>query len=138
MVIETEEKGGAMITAKLAAGYNREVAAFPGRTIDVKSGGCNYLIRTNLAQTITGAADLLDMMNWGATGITQPVQPKLFHHLTDEEIKIADILQGSEGMHIDELFLKAGVNASVLASLLLTMELNSVVKSLPGKRYRLV
>lgn len=49
VVVETEEKGGAMITAKLAAGYNREVAAFPGRTIDKKSDGCNYLIQIGRA-----------------------------------------------------------------------------------------
>lgn len=138
IVVETEVKGGAMITAKLAAGYNRDVAAFPGRTIDKKSDGCNYLIRTHMAQLITGAEDLKEMMNWQPDQQSKTLQPKLFHHLTDEETKIAGILQDTEGMHIDEIFLKAGVNNSVLSSLLLTMELSGVVKSLPGKRYRLV
>jgi DNA processing protein len=138
VVIETETKGGAMITAKLAAGYNREVAAFAGRTIDKKSEGCNYLIRTNMAQMITGAEDLMEMMNWETKEKQKTIQPKLFSHLTDDEVKITNILEGSEGMHIDEVFLKAGVNTSILSSLLLTLELNGVVKALPGKRYRLV
>jgi DNA processing protein len=138
VVVETEVKSGAMITAKLAAGYNRDVAAFPGRTIDKKSEGCNYLIRTNMAQLITDADDLKEMMNWQTDEKSRTLQPKLFHHLTDEETKIAGILQDSEGMHIDEIFLKAGVNTSILSSLLLTMELSGVVKALPGKRYRLV
>ncbi|RYD89385.1 MAG: DNA-protecting protein DprA, partial [Sphingobacteriales bacterium] len=138
VVIETEEKGGAMITAKLAAGYNREVAAFPGRTIDRKSSGCNYLIRTNMAQMITGAADLMDMMNWSAPREPGTVQRRLFHHLSDDEMRIAGILEGAEGVHIDEILLKAGFSAPVLSSLLLSLELNGAVKSLPGKRYRLV
>ena len=126
-----------MITAKLAAGYNREVAAFPGRTIDRKSEGCNYLIGTHMAQQITNADDLLDMMNWKTEARPESFQPKLFHHLSDAEIRIADILQQSEGMHIDEILLKAGIHTSLLASLLLSMELSGAVKSLPGKRYRL-
>jgi DNA processing protein len=138
VVIETETKGGAMITAKLAAGYNREVAAFPGRTIDKKSEGCNYLIRTHMAQMITGANDLIEMMSWETNEKQKTIQPKLFNHLTDDEIKITNILEGSEGMHIDEVFLKAGVNTSILSSLLLMLELAGVVKALPGKRYRLV
>lgn len=138
IVVETEPKGGAMITAKLAAGYNREVAAFPGRAFDVKSTGCNYLVKTNIAQLITSAQDLLAMMNWEDRRVTSVVQPKLFVHLSDEEKKIAGILEHSEGMHIDELYLKAGANNSKLASLLLTMELGGILKSLPGKRYRLV
>lgn len=138
IVVETELKGGAMITAKLAAGYNREVAAFPGRTFDVKSSGCNYLVKTNMAQMITSAEDLLGMMNWEDKRIIHTVQPKLFAHLSDEEKKIAGILEHSEGMHVDELYLKAGTNCSKLASLLLTMELGGILKSLPGKRYRLI
>lgn len=138
VVVETETKGGAMITAKLAAGYNREVAAFPGRAVDKKSEGCNYLIRTNMAQLITNADNLLEMMNWQTETLPKSAQATLFRHLSDEEARITDILKGSEGMHIDELFLKAGVNTSILSSLLLALELNGIVKSLPGKRYRLI
>ena len=35
-----------MITAELANGYNKDVFAFPGKTTDTKSAGCNYLIKT--------------------------------------------------------------------------------------------
>ncbi|KAA5536586.1 DNA-protecting protein DprA [Taibaiella lutea] len=137
IVVETAKKGGAMITAKLAASYNREVAAFPGRTIDKKSEGCNYLIRTNIAQLITGADDLLEMMNWKNDNHGKAVQAKLFNHLTDEEMKIADVLGNAEGMHIDELLLKSSFNPAQLSAMLLTMELNGAVKALPGKRFRM-
>jgi DNA processing protein len=137
VVVETAKKGGAMITAKLATSYNREVAAFSGRAIDKKSEGCNYLIRTNIAQLITCADDLLEMMNWRGNSTEKIVQAKLFDHLTDEEMKIADVLNNTEGMHIDELLLKSNFNPAQLSSMLLTMELNGAVKALPGKRFRM-
>lgn len=138
VVIETEKKGGAMITAKLATGYNREVAAFPGRTIDKKSQGCNYLLQTQMAQMITRAEDLLEMMNWDQPARQQSVQSRLFTQLSTEESGIACLLQDTEGMHIDELQLKSGMNATSLSAVLLQMELNGILKSLPGKRYRLL
>ena len=49
VVIETNIKGGSMITAKLADAYNRDVFAVPGRTTDNKSSGCNHLIKNNKA-----------------------------------------------------------------------------------------
>jgi len=137
VVVETAKKGGAMITAKLATSYNREVAAFPGRAIDKKSEGCNYLIRTNIAQLITSADDLLEMMNWQFVENRKAVQAKLFTHLADDEMDIAKIIGASESMHIDELLLKSNFNSSRLSSMLLSMELNGVVKALPGKRFRM-
>jgi len=47
IVIETGSKGGSMITAELANGYNRDVFALPGKSTDVKSAGCNQLIKSN-------------------------------------------------------------------------------------------
>lgn len=137
IVVETAKKGGAMITAKLATSYNRDVAAFPGRVVDKKSDGCNYLIRTNIAQLITGADDLLEWMNWKSDGAKKAVQRKLFSHLTDDEMKIAAILEDSEGMHIDEVLLKSNFTSAQLSSFLLTMELSGSVKALPGKRFRM-
>lgn len=137
VVIETDEKGGSMITAQLASGYNRDVAAFPGRTIDNKSRGCNYLIRTHIAQMITGAGDLLEMMNWEPAKRKPAVQKKLFLHLNKEEQALCTILEGAEGVHIDELALKSALSNTKLASMLLSLELEGLVKALPGKRFRL-
>ncbi len=137
VVIETERKGGAMITAKLASSYNREVAAFPGRTIDRKSDGCNYLLKTNIAQLITGPEELIEMMNWDQQVSKPAIQQRLFAHLSDEERVLIHALESSEGMHVDELSLKTGMTTSVLNHMLLALELNNVVRTLPGKRYRL-
>jgi len=64
IVIESAEKGGSLITANLANNYNRDVFAVPGRTTDKYSQGCNELIKTQRAQLITSAADLIYSLNW--------------------------------------------------------------------------
>ena len=63
IIVESDSKGGAMITSKLAVGYNREVFAFPGRSIDSRSAGCNELIKKNMAQLIESGEDVLRFMN---------------------------------------------------------------------------
>ncbi|HET8573877.1 MAG TPA: DNA-processing protein DprA [Edaphocola sp.] len=138
VVAETKEKGGSMITAKLACSYNREVAAFPGRSIDSHSTGCNYLIKTNIARMITHAGDLMEMMNWQPKKEQQRIaQRKLFKSLNPEERKVVDCLDTEKEAHIDELSLKTGLSDSKMAAVLLSLELEEIVRSLPGKRYRL-
>lgn len=138
VVVETGAKGGSMITAKLACSYNREVAAFPGRSIDSRSEGCNYLIKTNIARMITHAGDLMEMMNWQPeTEQSRVVQKKLFDSLEPDERKVIDFIKTDKEIHIDELSLKTGMPDSKMASVLLSLELEGLVRSLPGKRYRL-
>lgn len=137
VIVESDEKGGAMITAYIAASYNREVAAFPGRTIDVKSGGPNKLIRKNIAAMITSGQDLADLMGWTGARPALKQQQQLFGQLSAEEQQIAHALQGSEGVHTDDLMLKTGLSTAQIGALLLQMEMLGVVKALPGKRFRL-
>ena len=53
IVVESKEKGGAVVTAKLAFEYNRTVIAVPGRMDDVRSAGCNALISQGIAEILT-------------------------------------------------------------------------------------
>jgi len=46
IIVESAEKGGALVTADIANSYNRDVFAFPGKVTDNKSAGSNYLIKT--------------------------------------------------------------------------------------------
>ena len=136
VVVESDTSGGALITAHLASGYNREVAAFPGRVTDNRSAGCNELIRTNIASMITKADDLLDLMNWSTNAKPKAVQKQLFLNLSDEEQKVMDCLQAKDSVHSDELFHQTGLNSSQLASTLLQLEMQGLVKALSGKYYR--
>jgi DNA processing protein len=138
VVVESSSTGGALITARMASGYNREVAAYPGRITDARSAGCNELIRTNVAAMITKARELVELMNWDATSRKKPVQRQLFINLSPEEEKIYQILQAKEQLHTDELQFETGLPVSMLAATLLQMEMQGLIKTLPGKNYRLI
>lgn len=138
VVVESDIAGGALITAMMANGYNREVAAYPGRTTDAKSSGCNELIKKHHAQMITCAADLMELMNWGDVQKKKPIQKQLFLNLDPSQQKIVDSLQGKESAHADELFYITGLSNSELAVHLLDLEMQGIIKTLPGKHYRLV
>jgi len=139
IVIETDIKGGSMITADLANGYNRDVFAFPGRTTDNKSAGCNELIKNNKAILLSGAADIIDMLGWAEqTNIPKKIQKELFIQLSDEEKTIVDLLKEKETLSIDELNIKSRLSSSTVAAAILNLELQNVVASLPGKLYKLL
>lgn len=137
VVVESDIKGGAMITAYVAASYNREVAAFPGRVYDSKSGGPNHLIRQNIAAMVTNANDLLELMNWKKDENKKAVQKQLFISLTEEEQKIVDILRQKDSVHSDELLHQTEFTSPQLATVLLQLEMQGVIKTLPGKNYRM-
>lgn len=137
IVVESSKKGGSLITAELGNGYNKDVFAFPGRTNDAKSEGCNYLIKNNKASMITDAADVLDMMMWNAAPKKTARQTQLFIELTPHERIIVDILQQQSCAQIDELYLKSSLTSSETAGALLMLEMQGVIQSLPGKIYKL-
>ena len=138
IVIESGKKGGSLITAELANGYNKDVFAIPGRANDTKSEGCNYLIKNNKASLITCATDLVELMNWDAKEKNQKKkQRELFIELTPDEKIIVDILQQRENIQIDELYFKSSLSSSAVAQALLMLEMQNVVLSLPGKVYKL-
>ena len=137
VVIESNIAGGALITAFMANGYNREVMAYPGRVNDTRSAGCNEIIRTNIASMITKPDDLIDLMGWGKQKKDKTVQRQLFLDLSPDEMRLTDLLQGKEAVHADELLIQSGIPNTALAATLLQLEMQGLVKSLPGKRYRL-
>lgn len=138
VVIESGVKGGSLITAELANGYNKDVFAIPGKTTDTRSEGCNYLIKHNKASLITCSADLVEMMNWmPEEKIQKKKQRELFIELTKEEKILMDILHLRESTPIDELYFKSGLSSSAVAQALLTLEMQNVIISMPGKIFKL-
>lgn len=138
VVIESGIRGGSLITAELANGYNKDVFAVPGRSTDSKSEGCNYLIKNNKAALINTAADLLENMGWNEQQKkTVKKQRELFIEFTPDEKVIVDILQLKENTQIDELYFKSGLSSSAVAQALLMLEMQGLVISLPGKIYQL-
>lgn len=139
VVVETGIKGGSMITAELANGYNRDVFAFPGRVGDAGSAGCHRLISGNKAMLITCAGEMVEALGWNDLRPGLPVKPQkeLFAELSAEEQMLMEKMKGNDGLHVDELYLQSGLNAGRFSSVLLTLECKGLVHALPGKFYTL-
>jgi DNA processing protein len=138
VVVETSIKGGSMITAELANGYNKDVFAYPGKITDAKSAGCNYLIKSNKALLLSDTQELIDTMGWQQTKKDKArKQRELFIELTADEKIVVEILKEKDAVAIDEINQKSGLSSSAVAAAILSLELQNVIVSLPGKLYRL-
>ncbi len=137
IVVESGPKGGSLITTDIASSYDREVFAFPGRPTDPRSEGCNKLIQQNKAALVNNAKDVITLMEWLPKKKKTPVQAALFAELMPDEQSLVDIIRTRGSIHIDELCAQSKWAQGKVAGLLLNMEFNGVVRSLPGKVYQL-
>lgn len=138
IVVESAEKGGSLITAEIANGYNRDVFTVPGRAGDRYSAGCNNLIMQNKAALITSGKDVLNAMGWDQEQSTKKAntQPKLLLDLSTDQEKIVSVLR-EKGLPIDQLTLQSEMPMSKVATVLLELEFDGIVNCLPGKVYKL-
>ncbi len=65
IVVESKKKGGSLITAHTAFSYGRDVWALPGRVDDIRSAGCNALLREKVAEPIADVEALPDALGLG-------------------------------------------------------------------------
>ncbi|MDF2438781.1 MAG: protecting protein DprA [Bacteroidota bacterium] len=138
IVVESKKDGGSLITADIANSYSRDVFAFPGKVGDVTSEGCNNIIKQNKAALIQSAADIVYIMGWEEIKRKNaPVQKQLFVELKPEEEILVNLLKEKTTANIDDICLLAKLPMSKVSSLLLTLEFSGIVRSLPGKMYKL-
>ena len=138
LVVESGIKGGALITADIANSYNRDVLALPGRSTDAYSKGCNWLIKTNKAALVETVEDLEYALGWDPPGIQKPaIQTELFAEISAEEKQIVETLRGSGELSIDLICIRLEMPMSKVSAMLLNLEFAGLVRSLPGKIYRL-
>lgn len=141
IVVESGEKGGALITADIANSYNRDVFAVPGRVMDTHSKGCNQLIKTNKAALLEKVEDIEYLLGWEPENKPnqKDIQRNLFVELNDEEKIIVDILKSNtKELPIDTICLKAQLPTSKVSPILLELEFKGILKTLPGKTYKLI
>ncbi|SMO68173.1 DNA-processing protein DprA [Solitalea koreensis] len=136
IVVEAKESGGALITADLANGYNRDVFAFPGNINEPSSSGCNELIKTNRAQLITSAADLEYYLAWEDKKAKKTTQNLLFFDFSSDEKIIYDLICENGPLSIDDLTAKVSISPGNISRSLLNLEFNSLLKQLPGKIFK--
>ena len=138
IVIESADRGGSLITANMANDYNRDVFAVPGRVTDKYSQGCNNLIKTQKANVLTSAADLIYILNWDIQKESKPVQKQLFVTLEDDEQKVYDYLLKTGKELMDIIALRCDFPIYKISGMLLNMELKGVIRPLPGKLFEAI
>ena len=132
IVVQSESKGGSMITAKLAHSYHRDVMAIPGSINDRRSQGCHELIQFHIASLISSSDDVMRFMNW------QPkVKPKmeLFVELNRSEEKVIELISSEKASHIDAICHDSGLSRGEVMSVLLSLELKGFVTAQPGSSF---
>ncbi len=143
VVVESAEKGGSLITAELAADYNRDVFAVPGRITDPYSRGCNNLLRDNRAAALQSADDLVQALRWEPVDAhshrqEEGIQRELFPTLAPEEQLITAALHASDGKPINQLCVETNLPVHRLTALLFELEMKGVVRLAAGGMYRLL
>lgn len=139
IVVESAAKGGSLITADIAESYHRDCFAFPGRSEDEYSKGCNQLIRDNKATLIQSAEDFVRAMCWDvkATSSPEAIQRTLFPDLSADECAIvAKLEQGSQ--QINSLVVATDIPVNRMNSLLFEMEMKGIISLQAGGIYKLL
>jgi DNA processing protein len=146
VVVEAAENSGSLITARLAIEQNREVWAVPGNITSRNSFGTNYLIKGAGAKLVQQWQDIATELppQIAATLLPPPFGEKKQKSLADQLTLMPNNLTGSERVvlkllspdspaHIDALLDKTKLSISDLTAALLTLEMNELIRQLPGR-----
>jgi DNA processing protein len=136
VIVEANEKSGALITASHAAEQGRTVMAVPGPIDSPASAGANALIRKG-AVLVRGVDDIIEELE-GVAAVTDlskpPAQATLPPGLDEGQQRIWEFLAG-QPRYLDELAQGLGMGVPQLSTVLMTLEMKKVVRRLPGNRY---
>lgn len=138
LVVEAARRSGSLITARLAGDQGREVFAIPGSIHNPLARGCHALIRQG-AVLVETAHDILAeigplagvSMQSGATDVPPPeLAPE-----PDEDYRKLLAALAHDPCGVDELAARTGLTAAEVSSMMLILELQGAVESLPGARF---
>jgi len=135
LVVESAKKGGALITADMAFGYNREVLSVPGRVFEDRSIGTNTMIKNEMATMVESGEDIIQHLNWDEK-ISDPLPPTRKVDLTPEEQKLLIAIEEVPDITPGTLSKVAGIPLQNVLAILLEMELKEWISAEPGNRYR--
>jgi DNA processing protein len=148
IVVEAGFNSGALITAKFACEYGREVMAVPGKVDSPLSKGAHQLIKQG-AKLVESVADVTDALGYVGESVKEQVVSAarraeeksgatLFDtgrlKLNDGERTVYDCLN-TEPIHIEQIVAESGLQAGSINSALISLQLKGAVKQLPGSFY---
>ncbi|MBU1424560.1 MAG: DNA-processing protein DprA [Gammaproteobacteria bacterium] len=125
LVVEASLRSGSLITARMALEQGRDVFAIPGSIHSPQSKGCHALIKQG-AKLVEGAQDILEELGYPGTNAAAntPAGHPLFAHL------------GFDPLDVESLMQRSGLTISELSAILLQLELDGHIASLPGGLYQ--
>jgi DNA processing protein len=134
LVVEASLHSGSLITAQLALDQGRDVFAVPGNVHSYKSKGTHKLLKDG-ARLVESAQDILDEIRVSGS-VTATRQERVDIHLDlSNQVRSVYTLLSEEPLQIDEIISKSGFTSSQVSALLLELELNGLIKQLPGKHF---
>ncbi len=148
LVVEAPGNSGALLTAKAALEYDRDVMAVPGKIDSLLSGGCHKLIKEG-ARLVDSIEDILDALGYVGQGLKshteqssgqaeEKAQATLFDsgrlNLSDAEKAILGGFDG-EPMHVEHIIAQSDLTAGQVHASIISLQLKGLVKQLPGGLY---
>jgi DNA processing protein len=148
IVIEATERSGALISAKAALAYDREVMAVPGKIDSPLSKGSHRLIKEG-AKLVESVEDVMEALGYigdeikphvsaSANEAAEKMDAPLFDTtrlmLSGDETTIHNCLS-KEPIHIEELIATTNMAVGAVSASLISLRLKGLIKQLPGNMF---
>jgi len=136
LVVEATRRSGSLITAQQALEQGREVFAIPGSIHNPQARGCHQLIRDG-ARLVDQASDIIEELGSLLGFVAEQQTNNQSHQKSDldpESEKLLEVI-GYDPVTSDTLVERSGLTIDKLSSMLLLLELNDFIQSVPGGYY---
>ncbi len=136
ILIESRTRGGGLLTCRLAYSYNRDVYALPGRIDDTRSGGCNKLIHSKIAEAVYNLQELVSSLGLQPSCNTEKkdIRGYVLRRYSDispgtaeRSARLAEIISGNRDCGLDELCRLAGMDFRDVSACVNMLEMDGIV-----------
>ncbi len=135
LIMEAPERSGALITARFANDFCRDVYVLPGSLDNSQSLGCLALVNSG-AHVILGIEQLLEMLGTMPCLDHIPSTSKALPKLEPELERIYRLIN-YQSISLDSLVEQTRLSTSEVLAALSQLEIMDLISQLPGMRYQL-